>query len=160
MKTKLILASLLVAAALTVYPKSAMATANTKLDLIQDVAAGPSGVLDMEGPTGYGFVNFNQNDQGDLRLTISLKNAEPNTEYSGVFTVCGPDHSSACGYIDVGDLTTNNQGNGNATIIVPVETLQDNFGSGAKTDHFDLLKDVGDLSAGVYTATGLNYVVP
>jgi hypothetical protein len=45
-------------------------------------------------------------------------------------------------------------------MIVPVETLQSSpFGSGGRTDHFDLIKDGGDLTAGVYTA-GVNYLVP
>lgn len=139
---------------------STYAAANTKLDLIQDVASGGVGVLDMDGPTGFGFLNYNQNANGDLHMIVSLKDAEPNTTYSGVFLVCGPDHASACDFVDVGDLTTNNQGNGNATMILSASDLYDQFGSGARTDHFDLLKGVGDQSAGVYAASGLNYIVP
>lgn len=140
---------------------SVMATANTKVDLVQDCSTGCLEAVDMAGPTGFGFVNFNQNAGGDLRVVVSLKNAEPNTEYNGAFLVCGPTHASACDYINIGSLTTNAQGNGNATMIVPVGTLQASpFGSGARTDHFDLLKGVGDTSAGVYAATGIDYLVP
>jgi len=156
MKVKNILFALVLVAVVAVFPRSASAAANTKVDLVQDVASGPVGVLDMDGPTGFGFINFNQNANGDLHITVSLKNAEPNTEYSGVFLVCGPTHASACGYVDVGDLTTNGQGNGNATMILSAADL----GSGSYTDHFDLMKDVGDQSAGVYVASGLNYIVP
>ena len=161
MKLNSILLSLALAlSVLAAMPHSVSASANTKLDLIQDLSSGGVGVLDMDGPTGFGFVNFNQDADYRLRVVVSLKNAEPDTEYKGIFTVCGPTHAAACGYIDIGNLTTNGQGNGNTTMFVSVADLQAAFGSGAKTDHFDLMKDVGDLSAGVYTATGLDYMVP
>ncbi len=161
MKFSTLLYTIVFVLVVAVAPRAALATANTKVALVQDVASGGVGTADMLGPTGYGFLNFNQNANGDLRLVVSLKNADPNTEYKGVFLVCGPTHASACSYIDVGDLTTNGQGNGNATMWVPVATLQASpFGSGSRTDHFDLLKGVGDQSAGVYVAAGVDYIVP
>jgi hypothetical protein len=161
MKFKAIFFSIVFGAVLAVFPSSAEASANTKVDLVQDCSTGCSEAVDMAGPTGFGFINFNQNANGDLRLVVSVKNAEPNTEYSGAFLVCGPTHSTACGFVDVGDLVTNEQGNGNATMILSAESLQSSpFGPGSRTDHFDLLKGVGDTSAGVYAATGINYVVP
>lgn len=160
MKKLAILFALFVAAFVAASPKAASAAANTKVDLVQDCSTGCAETLDMAGPTGFGFINFNQNANGDLRMTVSVKNAEPNTEYSGVFLVCGPTHASACGFVDVGNLTTNGQGNGNATLILSASDLQAEFGSGARTDHFDLLKAVGDTSAGVYAASGINYIVP
>lgn len=160
MKVNKILFGLVLVAVVAVFPRSASASASTKVDLVQDVASGGVGVLDMDGLTGFGFINFNQDANGDLRLTVSLKNADPDTEYNGVFLVCGPTHASACGYVDVGDITTNNQGNGNATMILSASYLNDTFGPGARTDHFDLLKGVGDLSAGVYVASGIDYLVP
>ena len=161
MKLKAILSVSLLLAVAVVLPQRVLASAATKVDLVQDVASGGVGTLDMLGPTGYGFVNFNQDASGDLRLTVSLKNADPNTAYHGVFLVCGPTHASACGFVDVGELTTNGQGNGNATLRLSVAVLQASpFGSGSRTDHFDLLKGVGDDSAGVYVASGINYIVP
>ena len=161
MKLKTVFSISLLLVAVSLLPGSVAASAATKVDLVQDVASGGVGTLDMLGPTGYGFVNFNQDANGDLRLTVSLKNAEPNTNYHGVFLVCGPTHASACGFLDVGELTTNGQGNGNATLKLPVAVLQASpFGPGSRTDHFDLLKGVGDGSAGVYAASGINYIVP
>ena len=160
MKLKAILFAFLFATVLAVFPKSAEATANTKVDLIQDCSTGCVEPIDMAGPAGFGFINFNQNSNGDLRVVISLKNAEPNTTYSGVFLVCGPTHASACGFVDVGDVTTNGQGNGNATMILSVEMLQASpFGSGARTDHFDLIGS-STATGGVYAASGINYIVP
>ena len=161
MKFNTILFVLLLLVAGAFFPQRVSAAAATKVDLIQDVASGGVGVVDMDGPTGFGFVNFNQDANGDLRLTVSIKNAEPDTTYAGAFLVCGPTHALGCGWIDVGDLTTNGQGNGNATMVLSVETLQDSpFGSGSRTDHFDLMKDTGDSSAGIYVASGIDYIVP
>ena len=154
-------AILMTALVFSAVPQSASATPNTKVDLVQDCSTGCVEAVDMLGPTGFGFVNFNQNAAGDLRVVVSLKNAEPNTNYKGVFLVCNPTHATACGFLDIGNLTTNGQGNGNAIMSVSVATLQASpFGSGARTDHFDLLKDVGDTSAGVYAASGIDYLVP
>lgn len=149
-----------ISAFVVVQPQEALATANTKVNLVQDCSTGCTEAIDMAGPTGFGFINFNQNNNGDLRVVISLKNAEPNTTYSGVFLVCGPTHATACGFVDVGDLTTNGQGNGNATMILPVADLQASpFGSGARTDHFDLIAG-SPSTGGVYAASGINYIVP
>lgn len=157
MKKISLMLAILVAIGLAALPGKAMATSNTKIDLIQDASAGGGEAIDMAGPTGFGFINFNQNATGDLRMVVSLKNAEPNTTYSGVFLVCGPTHSSACGFIDVGELTTNGQGNGNATMWLEVATLQASpFGPGARTDHFDVIGPAGD----VYAVSGINYTVP
>lgn len=168
---------LIVLAALTLVVSGAVpghATPNTKLLIIQD-SAGCGGVgqpvcgaadSDMAGPSGtgnrgFGFVNYNQNAEGELRVVVALKNATPNTTYE-IFLVCGPTHATACGFITIGFLTTNGQGNGNSGAIhVPVTTLQaPPFGSGARTDHVDLLASVGDLSAGFYAATPVSYIVP
>lgn len=158
--TFFLISSFFVAAlALTAFAGTTLATANTKLDLVQDCSTGCAEPLDMDGPTGFGFINFNQNADGDLRVVVSLKNAEPNTEYTGAFLVCGPTHATACGFINIGSVTTNGQGNGNAHLSVPVATLQAAFGSGAKTDHFDLIAAT-NATGGVYAATGLDYIVP
>lgn len=156
-------------AAVLMIASVASATPNTKLNMIQD-SAGCGGAgqpacgaadSDMAGPTGFGFVNFNQDDEGNLRVVVSLKDATPNTTYE-IFLVCGPTHALACGFITIGFLTTNVQGNGNSgAIIVDVTTLQAApFGSGARTDHIDLLQGVGDLSAGFYVVTPVAYTVP
>ncbi|PIY79675.1 MAG: hypothetical protein COY81_01400 [Candidatus Pacebacteria bacterium CG_4_10_14_0_8_um_filter_43_12] len=157
MKKISLMLAILAAIGLAALPSKAMATANTKLDLIQDASAGGGELIDMIGPTGFGFINFNQNASGDLRLVVSLKGAEPDITYSGVFLVCGPTHALGCGFIDVGELTTNGQGNGNATMWLEAATLQDSpFGPGARTDHFDMIGPAGD----VYAVSGIDYTVP
>lgn len=156
-KSLMVLAVFAVVSVVFVSPRSVGATANTKVDLFQDRSAGGAEAIDMDGPTGFGFVNFNQNEDGDLRLVVSLKNAEPNTTYEGMFLVCGPTHATACGFIDIGEITTNGQGNATETLWLEVETLQASpFGSGARTDHFDLIGPLGD----VYAASGIDYLVP
>jgi len=146
----------------TLIPQSAQP--NTKLDALQDCGVPCVEALDNAGPTGFGFFNYNVDANGDLRVVVSLKNAVPNTTYE-IFLVCGPTHASACGFISIGFLTTNGQGNGNSGAIdIPLATLQAlPFGSGTRNDHIDLLKGVGDLSGGLYTnsgATSVSYLVP
>ncbi|HZM64234.1 MAG TPA: hypothetical protein VFB59_03815 [Candidatus Saccharimonadales bacterium] len=151
------LAISLVAAVGIALPASA--APNTKLDLVQDCSTGCSEAVDMAGPTGFGFINYNQDDEGNLRVVASLKNAEPNTTYQ-IFLVCGPTHAAACGFIEIGTLTTNGQGNGNSgAVMVPLATLQSApFGAGARTDHIDLL--AGGTGAGVYATSNVDYLVP
>jgi hypothetical protein len=134
---------------------------NTKLDLVQDCSTGCPEAIDMAGPTGFGFVNYNQDNSGVLRLLVSLKNAEPNATYN-IYLTCGPTHDTACSFVDVGSVTTNGQGNGtSANIIVPLSTLQSSpLGSGARTDHLDILSEAGPAAAGSYVAANLNYTVP
>ena len=157
MKYILTIFALIFVAGVVYTPQSASATANTKVDLFQDRSAGGVEAIDMVGPAGFGFLNFNQTNDGDLRLLVVLKNAEPNTTYEGAFLACGPDHSSACDFVDVGELTTNTQGNGTAIMHLSVETLQASpFGPGARTDHFDMIGPDGDI----YAAGGVNYLVP
>jgi hypothetical protein len=139
----------------------ASATPNTKLDLVQDCSTNCPEPVDMQGPTGFGFINYNQDSEGNLRAVTSLKNADPNTTYH-IFLVCGPTHATACGFIDIGTLTTDDQGNGNSgAIVIPVGTLQTApFGSGARTDHIDLIGGAGNLSNGVYATSNVNYMIP
>lgn len=153
------LAISLVAAVGIALPASA--APNTKLDLVQDCSSTCPEAIDMAGPTGFGFVNYNQDDQGNLRVVASLKNAQPNMTYH-IFLACGPTHATACGFMDIGMVTTNGQGNGNSgAVMVPLATLQATpFGSGARTDHIDILAGVGDTSAGVYVTSNVDYLVP
>jgi hypothetical protein len=116
--------------------------------LQQDCGSPCVELVDSTGPTGYGFVNYNKNAAGDLRVVVSLKNAAPNTTCH-IFLVCGPTHATACGFVDIGTLTTNGQGNGNSGAII----LTAPPFVGSPDDHIDLLKDVGDLTAGFYIAT-------
>ncbi len=142
-------------------PTPVSATPNTKVDMFQDCSSGCPEPVDMAGPTGFGFVNFNQDNSGVLRVVVSLKNAQPNTTYQ-IWLVCGPTHAAACGFTTIGTLTTNGVGNGNAgAIIVPLSTLQASpYGAGSRTDHIDLGAGVGNLSAGFYAVGGINYTVP
>jgi hypothetical protein len=126
----------------------ASATANDKVDLQQDCGSPCVTPVDSVGPTGFGFVNYNENAAGDLRIVAVLKNAAPNTTYD-VFLVCGPTHATACGFVNIGTLTTNGQGNGSTGAIVITSPPY----VGGPDDHVDLIKDDGDLNAGVYLST-------
>ena len=95
----------------------AVATANDKVALQQDCGSPCVESVDSIGPTGFGFVNYNKNAAGELRMVVALKNAAPSTTYH-IFFTCGPTHDTACGFVDIGTLTTNGQGNGNSGAIV------------------------------------------
>jgi hypothetical protein len=126
----------------------AAATANDKVDLQQDCGSPCVEPVDSAGPTGFGFVNYNKNAAGDLRVVAVLKNAAPDTTYT-VFFVCGPTHATACGFVSIGTVTTNGQGNGSSGAIVLTSPPY----VGGPDDHVDLIKDNGDLNAGVYLST-------
>ena len=131
-----------------------VAGGNNHVDLIKDVP-GPS---DMQGPV-EGFVNFKFDKASDLTVHIFMKDGSANTTYI-IFLVAGPTHATGQGYVNVGTLTTNPKGKSNSSISIPLATLQATpFGSGNRTDHFDIMKGVGDTSAGVYVASA-NYTVP
>lgn len=156
-KIKLITAALAISVLGIALP--AGATANTKLDLIQDCSTGCPQAPDMMGPTGFGFVNYNQDANGDLRVVASLKDAEPNATYV-VLLANGSTHASTTGFANIGTVTTNGQGNGTSNIHVPHATLlAAPFGVGNQTNHIDLRKDVNDTSTGLYTVSGVNYTV-
>ena len=143
------------------------ATPNTKLYMFQDVAPGQStSDADMIPVPGtedinFGFVNFNQIGPGNLRITVVLKNAEPNKLYT-IYLVGGATHDEVTGFFVIGTFMTDEFGGGATTIIVSVSTLQSatGFGSGARTDHIDVLGDGYPATAGGYVVTGLNYNVP
>lgn len=141
-------AGLVTALAAVVLAGVASATANDKVDLQQDCGSPCVEPVDSVGPTGFGFVNVNKNAAGDLRVVAVLKNAAPNTTYE-VFLVCGPTHATACGFVSLGTLTTNGQGNGNSGAIV----VEDPPYVGGPNDHIDLLAQGGGTSAGVYIST-------
>lgn len=160
MKEKFFLIQL-VALLLLCIVSPALAAPNIKLIMIQDVAPGGStSDADMIGPTGYGFVNYNQDSSYNLRITISLKNAEPNTEYT-IYLVGGPTHATVTGYIVIGTFVTNVVGNGAPTdaIIVPVATLQA-APFGASQAHLDIIGAGYPATAGCYVVTPINYMLP
>ncbi len=135
------------------------ATPNTKLDLVQDCSTGCSEPTDMNGSTGFGFVNYNQDNNGDLRIVASLKGAEPNATYT-VILANGSTHATTTGFAVVGTVTTNVQGNGTSNITVSHATLLGApFGVGDQKNHVDLRKDVNDVSTGLYDVTGVDYTV-
>ena len=167
MRRKIVLAST-IALLMLLAVSPVFATPNTKLEFIQDVApGGTTADADMDPVPGtegmnFGFVNFNQDEFGNLRVTVVLKNAEPNKEYT-IYLVGGPTHDTVTGFFIIGTLTTNKVGNGAvSSIIVDVATLQGatGFGSGARTDHMDVLGEGYPATAGGYVVTGVNYVVP
>ncbi len=135
------------------------ATPNMKLDLIQDCSVGCLEAPDMTGPAGFGFVNYNQNVQGDLRVVVSVKGAAPNTTYS-VILANGSTHATSTGSAVIGTVTTNGQGNGTSNSEVTHATLLTApFGAGSQTNHIDVRKDINDTSTGLYTVTGVDYTV-
>jgi len=154
-KKIVVLAVALLAAALMRSTPPVFATPNTKLDMFQDVApGGTTADADMVGPSGFGFVNYNQDEDGNLRITVVLKYAEPDTEYT-IYLVSGATHDTVAGFFVIGTFTTNVKGMGAISgIIVSVGTLQSalGFGSGTYTCHLDV------LGAG-YPATAGGYVV-
>jgi hypothetical protein len=153
---KVVLAALLVIALSILVASPVFATANTKLEVIHDSAG--NGTLDMLGPVA-GFCNYNQDDAGNLRIVFVIKDGAANTTYQ-IFLVAGPSHAQATGYIEIGNLTTNEIGRGNSgDIWVPVSTLQAApFGNGTRTDHVDAI-NYGPPED-VLCATPLNYTVP
>ena len=134
----------------------AAATPNVKLEFVQDVATGGVGAVDMQGPTGFGFVNYNQDEYGNLRINAVLKNAEPYTIYH-LYLTGGATHDTATGWIDAGILTTNVVGNGAVEVIIDFDNLlvAPFYGSGVA--HLDLLQGVGDLSKGLYVVSPIEY---
>ncbi len=135
------------------------ATANTKLDLIQDCSIGCPEAPDMTGPTGFGFVNYNQDANGDLRVVVSVKGAAPNATYA-VILGNGSTHATTTGSAIVGTVTTNGQGNGTSNSQVPHATLLSApFGVGDQMNHIDVRKALNDTSTGLYTVSGVDYTV-
>src|SRR5215467_14642712 len=144
MKRRFVLLAMLVAGlAAVAFAPMAQASPNTKSDIFWDCGpASPGGDCvtgrDMVGPTGFGFVNSNQNAVGDLRVVGSLKNATPNTTY-GVTVYCGPTHATAAFTIFTSTVTTNPAGNANTGAIdIPASALLNCGASGfAGNGHID-----------------------
>ena len=121
-------------AAVGVIAGVANATSNSKVDLFYDGVPG-SAEIDMAGPTGFGFVNYNKNADGALRFVVSLKNAAPNTTFS-IYYVCGPTHALICApaYL-LGTFTTDADGNANSGAL----WLENPPFVGAPDDHVDIV---------------------
>ncbi len=132
---------------------------STIVSIVYDTDSGGfGGPADMTGPA-IGNLSYRQDSADDLNLAVAIDFGQPNTVYR-VFLVCGPSHALACGFRDVGTLSTNAVGQGNATFTVPFPVLHGPpFGPGYRTDHIDLLRTAGDLSKGLLTAGALNYFV-
>jgi hypothetical protein len=107
---------LAVVSVLTLSPFAglALATPNEKVKLMWDGTIG-SPDIDSDGPTGFGFVNYSQNSSM-VRTVVALKNAEPSVTYT-VYLTCGPTHDQSCGFISIGKLITDENGNGNTGAI-------------------------------------------
>jgi hypothetical protein len=131
-----------------------LAGPNTKVDLVEDV--GQLGDdYDMEGPV-VGFVNTNQDDDGNLRVVIKVKDATPLTTYT-IYLVGGPTHATATGFTVIGYLTTNEVGNGNsANIWIDAATMAvAPYGNGPH--HIDI-DDGGDNKW--FVAGPIPYTIP
>lgn len=150
---KIISAALVLAIITTLLiPSVALAAPNSKVDLIEDTA---DGVLDMDGPV-VGFVNTNQDEDGNLRVVIKVKGATPLTTYT-IYLTGNATHDTATGYIDIGTLTTNENGIGNSgEIIIDAATAQAPP-LGAGPHHLD----IGDAGDGKwFTSTPIPYSLP
>ena len=163
--SKRIFVSLAVSVIVGGFVAAAPAGANgaTKVDLLHD--CGPNSVegpcaggnRNMAGPE-VGFVNYNQNGQGDLIIVSATKKSEPNRTFS--FTLyCGPTHDTAgnIAHHEADAMTTNVVGNGNTGAIkIPMEQLLARCGPGAHTGHVDLDSGFDTTLA----ATPINFEVP
>lgn len=161
-----VLAVALLAAAMLATPLVS-ATPNTKLDMFQDVApGGTTSDADMIPVLGtedinFGFVNFNQIGPGNLRITVVLKNAETNKLYY-IYLVSGATHATVAGFFIVGTFMTDEFGDGAATVIVSISTLQSatGFGSGTYVCHLDVLGEGYPATAGGYVVSPIEITVP
>lgn len=138
--------------------------ADTKVDLLHDCGPnsgqGPcaGGNRDMLGPE-VGFVNYNQNGQGDLIIVSATKKSEPDRTFDFLLW-CGPTHNTAGNLAKFVDdaMTTNVVGNGNTgAILVTAAELLAACGPGAHTGHVDLDSDNLDTTL---TGTPINFTVP
>ena len=157
MKTRLALLTVLTLAVGAMISGPVQAGNDTKVDLIHDCGPtsgqGPcNGNRDMAGPV-RGFVNYNQNGQGDLLIVNAIKKADPNTTLD-FRLYCGPTHNTAGNnpWFEMAAVTTNNVGNGNTGAVhVPAEALVV-CGPGTHTGHVDL--DTPGLGFGGTTMAG------
>ena len=141
--------------ALSVAPAASAQTADIS-QIFQDCGIGCQEPIDFVGPYGFGVVTYNVVDSKSLRVTIVLRSAAAGATYP-IFFTCGPTHDEGCGYFQIGELTTNSDGNAVTTVFVPLAELEV-FGQ-VQTDHIDIL-DTEDFSKGVYVAGGINFSLP
>lgn len=129
----------------------------TQVPIVYDGdSQGFCGPINMDGPQ-IGMATYTDND--DLHVHLKLEYAQPNTKYE-VFLVAGPSHDKAAGFRIIGTLATNATGAGKGVFSVFHATLlQKPFGPGSRTDHIDLLQNVGDTSRGCLTAGAINYFI-
>jgi hypothetical protein len=154
MKKILVSTLTLVIIATMLVPSVVLAAPNSKVDLVMDV--GEAGdAYDMEGPV-VGFVNTNQDDEGNLRVVIKVKDATPLTTYT-VWLVGGATHDSATGFTVIGYLTTNEIGTANSgEIWVDAATMAEApFGSGPH--HIDIDEGGDDKW---FVSSPIPYTVP
>ena len=132
---------------------------STTVPLVYDSdTRGVGGPVDMTGPV-IGSLSYRQSNTGDLELAITLDFAQANITYEIVLT-CGPSHALSCGFVSVGQLTTNAAGSGAVTITVPTAVLLSGpFGPGYRTDHLDMINPATGLVTGGLTAGAVNYLV-
>ena len=137
-----------------IVPTTVLAAPNSKVDLVMDVGE-VGDAYDMEGPV-VGFVNTNQDEDGNLRVVIKVKDATPLTTYT-IYLVGGPTHDTATGFTVIGNLTTNVVGNGNSgEIWVDAATMAASpYGDGPH--HIDI-NDGGDGKW--FVAGPIPYTIP
>ena len=150
-----ILLGVLVSGVMAAAPASA--GKETKIDLLYD--CGPKtttcpAARDMLGPE-VGFVNYNQNGQGDLIIVVAIKRADPDHTYNFSF-YCGPTHATAGPrpYFELAAATTNTVGNGNTGAIKIDAALLTMCGTSGE-GHVDM-----DSPTTTLAATPVHYVVP
>jgi hypothetical protein len=109
------------------------------------------------GP-GFGAVAHGVDDEGTLRLAVSLRGAAPATSHE-LYLVCGPAVEAACGYARVGLLVTDERGDADSgELAVPPGTLAaEPFGAGARRDHLTVVDWATNTA---YVSASLEYAVP
>jgi len=153
--TGIFVASPLVA---TAHAPHTVVHTTTNVEMIYDNDNnGLGGPYDMTGPV-VGMVNYKQDNDGNLVLTIRIADGRPNTTYHIYLTV-GPSHVGAEGFVDVGTIATDANGIAKSKTVT-VGDFPLVFPPGYRTDHIDLMKALKDHSAGVLVAGALNYYKP
>jgi hypothetical protein len=107
---------------------------------------------------GFGAVAHGVDDEGTLWLAVSLRGAAPLTVH-GVFLVCGPTVAEACGYAEVGSVTTDGRGDADsAEIMVGLTTLEAMpVAAGERRDHLTVV----DWSTNTaYVSASVAYALP
>jgi hypothetical protein len=102
-------------------------------------------------------------EKGSVKVKVKMKKGPPNSSYTVYWTcteVAGGCHDQACGYISLGTLTTNEDGNGKLKATLSANPFAGKFvhldlvGSGIYTARFDTVFLPGPAQAEADLAVG------